>query len=375
LVVTLPPYGSWIGGFAEKPGCQRWARTFSCRLIGTSWCRREHLPGMRARATSRWGGVRPSAGSHPERPFGDGRQVPLAGRTRSGLAEISPRRPSTVLVVARRTPCHNSSSPGRARPGGAARHLENPCVNWRWARDMAARAEAGRSKTLTFLHAPRGRCRRLVKRLVGEGFMGTPAPDRTFFSASHLRPCKSLIGGFQRPNPARRAGGIGSHLIDWCAVGWRFPRALPCQWQTVLRERSGEWLMRQDCSFLAAAGLRRAGRVFHAASSSPAVGNYQLGRAAKKQGSLTYEADPGYSPPGRPRVRWPALPAAWRRWPCLRPDRRTGPLPTPGRPHEAYRRLTDPFFAAIPPAPGLACNFRDGARVQGPSWMPYPEYA
>jgi len=84
------------------------------------------------------------------------------------------------------------------------------------------------------------------------------------------------------------------------------------------------------------------------------------------RGSLTYEADPGFDPtwegrvlagrPDRPGLELLALPrelAAGLDTPDNQADR-----------NEAYRRLTDPFFAAIRDGGAVSPDFRDGAAVQ-----------
>src|SRR2546427_8701616 len=89
-------------------------------------------------------------------------------------------------------------------------------MNVRLAREMAARAEAARRKTLTFFTHRTVAAAAQVKRMVDEGFLGTPLHvSGLYFTASHLRENKPLAWKMQRAESGTGVlGDIGSHVID-----------------------------------------------------------------------------------------------------------------------------------------------------------------
>jgi predicted dehydrogenase len=159
-------------------------------------------------------------------------------------------------------------------------------------------------------------------------------------------------------------GDIGSHLVD--LVRWwlgDFERVV-AQWQTLPRDRAGADAD-DACAFLArlACGARA---VFQVSKLVHGRGNYQRVELHGTAGSLVYEADPGNDPhwlgrvlagrPDRTDLTLLAPP----------PDLAAG-LEGPDEPAAraaAYRRLTDPFFAAIAHGCEVAPDFADGAAVQ-----------
>jgi predicted dehydrogenase len=138
------------------------------------------------------------------------------------------------------------------------------------------------------------------------------------------------------------------------------------QWQTVTRDRTGGLADADEaCSFLAqlASGAQA---VFHASKLAAGRGNYQRVELYGTKGTLIYEADPGYDPTWEGRVL-AGHPDAHGITPVALPRELTAGLDAPdnqaGR-NEAYRRLTDPFFAAIRGGGAVSPDFRDGAAVQ-----------
>jgi predicted dehydrogenase len=161
-------------------------------------------------------------------------------------------------------------------------------------------------------------------------------------------------------------GDIGSHLVD--LVRWwlgDFAR-VSAQWMNVHPERPGGPVDGDEaCTFLAqlASGVQG---VVQASKLVAGRGNFQRIELYGEAGSLVYRADPGVEPtwtgqvlagrPDRPGLEPMALPA----------DLTTGlddPDNLAGR-RAAYRRLTDPFFAALAGGGAVHPSFDDGAAVQ-----------
>jgi predicted dehydrogenase len=338
---------------------------FRVGVIGTSWwVDLEHLPGLRARR--------------------DVELVSLCGRNPERLAALAAKYgvPKTwtdwramlsgggldVVVIATPNSLHHPQAMA-ALEAGLHVICEKPlAMNATLAREMAARAEAARRKTLTFFTHRTVAAAAQVKRLVDEGFLGRPLHvSAVYFTASHLRENKPLAWKMQRAQSGTGVlGDIGSHLID--LVRWWLGELsrVAGQWQTVTRERSGGVAdADEDCSFLSQLACGAQG-VFQASKLVAGRGNYQRIELHGSSGSLTYEADPGIDPtwegrvfagrPDRPGLELLALPrelAAGLDTPDNQADR-----------NEAYRRLTDPFFAAIRDGGAVSPDFRDGAAVQ-----------
>jgi predicted dehydrogenase len=236
------------------------------------------------------------------------------------------------------------------------------------AREMAARADAARRKTLTFFTYRAVAAAAHVKRLVDEGFLGRPLHvSAMYLSASHLAPGKPLGWRMQRAESGTGVlGDIGSHVVD--LVRWwlgDFSRVVG-QWQTFTRDRPGGVAdADEDCSFLAqlACGAQA---VFQASKVAAGRANQQRVELHGSDATLVYEADPGFDPTWEGRVL-AGRPAA----------RGLAELPLPrdlsagldaadpqANRNEAYRRLTDPFFAAIREGGPVSPDFHDGAAVQ-----------
>jgi predicted dehydrogenase len=167
-------------------------------------------------------------------------------------------------------------------------------------------------------------------------------------------------------------GDIGSHVVD--LVRWWLGDVVrvAAQWQTVQRERGGEPVDGDEaCSFLARLENGTLA-VFQASKLVAGRGNYQRVELFGDRASLVYEAEPGVDAtwtgrlwagrPDRPGLELLPLPAELTAG-LDGPDNMAGRL-------AAYRRLTDPFFAAVRGAGGAGAElaetpgFDDGAAVQ-----------
>jgi len=338
---------------------------FRVGVIGTSWwADLEHLPGLRARRDV---DLMSLCGRNPDRLAALAAKFGVQKTFTDWRAMISGGG-LDALVIATPNSLHHPQAMA-AFEAGLHVICEKPlAMNVALAREMAARAEAARRKTLTFFTHRTVAAAAQVKRLVDEGFLGQPLHvSAVYFTASHLRENKPLAWKMQRAESGTGVlGDIGSHLID--LVRWwlgDFSRVAG-QWQTVTRERSGGVAdADEDCSFLAQLACGAQG-VFQASKLVAGRGNYQRIELHGSRGSLTYEADPGFDPtwegrvlagrPDHPGLELLALPrelAAGLDTPDNQADR-----------NEAYRRLTDPFFAAIRDGGSVAPDFRDGAAAQ-----------
>jgi predicted dehydrogenase len=236
------------------------------------------------------------------------------------------------------------------------------------AREMAARAGAAGRRTLTFFTHRAVAAAAHVKRLVGEGFLGRPLHvSAEYKSASHLREGKPLAWRMRRAESGTGAlGDIGSHVVD--LVRWwlgDFSRVAG-QWQTFARERSGGVAdADEDCSFLAQLACGAQG-VFQASKLVPGRGNYQRVELSGSQGTLVYEAEPGFDATWEGRVLAGRSDAHGLAPVALPRDLAAGLDAADDRAgrNEAYRRLTDPFFAAIRGGGSVSPDFHDGAAVQ-----------
>jgi predicted dehydrogenase len=338
---------------------------FRVGVIGTSWwADLEHLPGLRARRDVDLVSL---CGRNPERLAALAAKFAVRS-TCTDWREMISRGGLDVLVVATPNSLHHPQVMA-ALDAGLHVICEKPlAMNVTLAREMAARAEATRRKTLTFFTHRTVAAASHVKRLVDEGFLGQPVHvSALYFTASHLREGKPLAWRMQRAESGTGVlGDIGSHVID--LVRWwlgDFSRVAG-QWQTITRERSGGVAdADEDCSFLAqlACGAQA---VFQASKLVAGRGNYQRVELHGSKGSLIYEADPGFDATwegcvyaGRPNT------AGLER--LSLPRELTAGLDTPDNQadrNEAYRRLTDPFFAAIRNGGEVSPDFRDGAAVQ-----------
>ncbi len=338
---------------------------FRVGVIGTSWwADLEHLPGLRARPDVDLVSL---CGRNPERLAELAAKYDVAA-TFTDWRELVSRGGLDVLVIATPNVLHHPQAMA-ALDAGLHVICEKPlAMKLAQARQLAARAESAGRKTLTFFtHRTVGAATH-VKRLVGEGFLGRPLHvSASYLSASHLRPDKSLGWRMVRAESGTGTlGDIGSHLVD--LVRWwvgDFSRVAG-QWQTVIRERAGGVADADEgCMFLAqlACGAQA---VFQASKLAAGRGNYQRVELYGSEGTLIYEADPGFDATWEGRV-YAGRADAYGISPLPLPRDLAAGLDTPDNQadrNEAYRRLTDPFFAAIRHGGPVSPDFRDGAAVQ-----------
>lgn len=334
-------------------------------VIGTSWwADLEHLPGLRAR--------------------GDVEVTRLCGRNPDKLAALAAKHgiPETytdwrALVARGRLDVLVVSTPNVLHREQALAGLDAGChvicekplaMSAADARAMADRARAAGRKTLTFFTHRALAASVLVKRLVEAGHLGRPVHvSASYLTHSHLRPGKGPEWRMQRAQAGTGVlGDLGSHIVD--LVRWwlgDFTRVCG-QWMTVTRERSGVAVdADEQVSFLAqlASGAQA---TFHASKLVAGRGNHQRVELHGTAGSLLWEAAPGIDDTWEGRL-WAGKPAATQLEPVPIPEELARGLdgrdPQANR-NEAFRRLTDPFFAAIRSGGAVSPDFGDGAAVQ-----------
>ena len=334
-------------------------------VLGTSWwADQEHLPGLQARPDV---DVVALCGRNPERLEAMALKYNVR-QTFTDWRRLVARAGLDVLVILTPNVLHHPQAMA-ALDLGMHVICEKPlALNAAQARELAARADAANVKTLTFFTHRAVAAAAHVKRLVGEGFLGRPLyVNAQYFSASHLDPNKPLAWRNVRAEAGVGAlGDIGTHLID--LVRWwlgDFSRVVG-QWQTAFRERPGGVADADDaCAFLAqlACGAQA---TFQPNKLMAGRGNYQRIELAGTEGSLMYEAEPGYDETWEGRL-YAGRPDAYGLRPVRLPKELSADLKTPDEAsnrNQAYRRLTDPFFAAIRGGGPVSPDFRDGAAVQ-----------
>lgn len=341
-------------------------RALRVGVVGTSWwVELEHLPGLASRGDAE---VTALCGRNPERL--------AAVALRHGVREVFTdwremirRADLEVLLIATPNLLHHPIALA-ALEAGLHVMCEKPlALDLAQAREMAARARAAARETLTFFTYRAVGAAAAVKRLVGEGFLGTPFRASAFYlKDSHLRPERPLTWRMRRAEAGTGVlADLGSHLVDLLRffVG-EFVQVCG-QWQTPMPERPGGRAdADEDCAFLAELeGGAQA--LVHASKIVAGRGNYQRVELCGREGTLVYEADPGgggpsfagrvlCARPGRPELVPLALPADLAAG--LEGEEQAGRL-------LAYRRLTDPFFAALAGQGGGGHpDFQDGAAVQ-----------
>jgi predicted dehydrogenase len=339
-------------------------------VVGTGWwAELEHLPGLQSR--------------------GDVEVTALCGRNAARLAELADRfqvagrftdwrdmlaraRLDLVVIVTPNGLHHPIAL--AALDAGAHVVCEKPlALDAGQAREMAARAQASGRHTLTFFTHRALAAAAQAKRLVDQGFLGRPLHvSACYFSASHLKPGKPAAWRMRRAEAGSGVlGDIGSHLVDLVRWWLGDVTRVAGQWQTIQRERAGGAVDGdEDCSFLAqlACGAQA---VFQASKLVAGRGNWQRVELHGDRGSLVYQAEPGVDATWEGRL-WAGRPDRIGLEPVALPAELTAGLdatdPMEGR-LAAYRRLTDPFLAAVRAGPGgLAArahpDFADGAAVQ-----------
>jgi predicted dehydrogenase len=334
-------------------------------VVGTGWwADLEHLPGLRSRADVELVAL---CGRDEARltALADKFQVP--GRFTDWRELLARARLDLVVIVTPNALHHPVAMAALA--AGAHVISEKPlALDAGQAREMAALAKATGRQTLTFFTHRALAAAAHLKRLVDEGFLGNPLHvSASYFSASHLKPGKPASWRMRRAEAGSGVlGDIGSHLIDLVRWWLGDVTRVSAQWQTIQRERVGGAVDGdEDCSFLAQLACGAQG-VFQASKLVAGRGNWQQVELHGDRGSLIYQAEPGVDATWEGRLL-AGRPDRTGLEPVALPPELTAGLDGPdnlaGR-LAAYRRLTDPFFAAIHGGAGGHPDFGDGAAVQ-----------
>jgi len=342
------------------------AARYRAGVVGTGgWAELEHLPGLQSRPDVELVAL---CGRNPERLAAVADRFGIPDRHADWRAMLARARLDVLTIVTPNVLHHPIAR--AALEAGVHVICEKPlAMDAFQARELAGLAEARRLQTLTFFTHRALAAAAHVKRLVEAGFLGRPLHlGASYLTASHLKAGKPASWRMRRAEAGTGVlGDIGSHLVD--LVRWWLGDLthVSAQWLTVTRERPGGTVDGDEaCAFLARLACGAQG-VFQASKLVAGRGNFQRIELYGDRGSLVYEADPGVEPgwtgrvlSGRPdRTGLEVVP--------LPPDLTAGlEAPDPAGRLAAYRRLTDPFFAALrsgradPATPG----FRDGAAVQ-----------
>jgi predicted dehydrogenase len=344
-------------------------RRWRAGVVGTgAWSEQEHLPGLASRADVELVAL---CGRNPARLAALADRFGIPGRHADWRAMLATERLDILTIVTPNVLHHPIAL--AALEAGAHVVCEKPLAMNAWqARELAALAEARRLQTLTFFTHRALAAAAQVKRLVEAGFLGRPLHvSASYLTTSHLKPGKAASWRMRRGEAGTGVlGDIGSHLVD--LVRWWLGdlAAVSAQWQLVFPDRAGGPVDGDEaCDFLARLACGAHG-VFQANKLMAGRGNYQRIELCGDRGSLVYEADPGIEPgwTGRVLVGRPGETGlAELPLPAELTEGLTEPEPA-GR-LAAYRRLTDPFFAAVARGDGATPGpdtptFRDGAAVQ-----------
>jgi len=334
-------------------------------VIGTSWwADLEHLPGLASR--------------------GDVEVAALCGRDRARLDALAAKHgvPRTftdwhellasgidAVVIATPNALHH---PQAAAALDAGLHVvcEKPLgLGLGEARDLLARAERRGRATLTFFTHRSVAAAVQARRIVESGALGRILQARaSYLTASQLRPGKALAWRMRRAEAGSGAlGDIGSHAID--LLRWwmgDFARVV-AQWQVAVRDRAGGEVDADDATAFLAEMASGARVVVEASKLVAGRVNQQRVELCGDLASLVFEVDAGNDPTwegrlwmghaDRPGLEPVALPRELTAGLDQRDERASRA--------EAYRRLTDPFFAAVARGGGpVTPGFREGAEVQ-----------
>ena len=334
-------------------------------VIGTSWwADQEHLPGLRARPDV---DVVALCGRNSERLEAMAAKYNVR-QTFTDWRRMVARAGLDALVILTPNVLHHSQAMAAIDLGMHVICEKPLALNAAQARELAARADAANVKTLTFFTHRAVAAAAHVKRLVGEGSLGRPLyVNAMYFSASHLDPNKPLTWrNVRAESGAGVLSDIGAHLID--LVRWwlgDFSRVIG-QWQTAFRERPGGVADADDATAFLAQLACGAQATFQTNMLIAGRGNYQRIELAGTEGSLIYEAEPGYDETWEGRL-WAGRAGAYGLHSVRLPKELSAGLKSPddqANRNEAYRRLTDPFFEAIRNGGPVSPDFHDGAAVQ-----------
>jgi predicted dehydrogenase len=340
-------------------------KRFRTGVVGTGWwAELTHLPGLQSRPDVELAAL---CGRNPERlaaladqfgvpaRFADWREMAAVGRL-DVIAVVTPNALHHPVAMA-------------ALDAFAHVICEKPlALDARQAREMAALADRQGLKTLTFFTHRALPAAAHVKRLVDDGFLGRPLHvNAVYFSASHLKPGKPAAWRMRRDQAGTGVlGDIGSHLLDLVRWWMGDVERVAAQWLTVHRERPGGAVDGDEACFFLAQLSNGAQAVFQASKLVAGRANYQRIELYGERGSLIYEAEPGVDATWEGRVL-AGRPDRTGLESVALPSELTAGLDTldlaAGR-RAAYRRLTDPFFAAVGNGGPCAPSFSDGAAVQ-----------
>lgn len=334
-------------------------------VVGTGWwAGLEHLPGLRSRADVE---VVALCGRDPARLHALADRFEVAGRHRDWRELLTHER-LDVVVVATPNALHHPIALA-ALDAGAHVICEKPlALDAAQARALADRAEVLGRATLTFFTHRALAAAAEVGRLVEAGWLGRLLRvDARYTSGSQLLPGKPAAWRMRRAEAGTGAlGDLGSHLVDLVRWWAGDVTRVAGQWQNAHPARPGGGADADEaCAFLAELAGGAQG-VFQASKLVAGRSNYQRVELHGDQGSLVYEAEPGVDAAwtgrafagraGRPGLEPVALPAG--------PVAGTDPAGEQDGRLAAYRRLTDPFVAAVRGGPPCRPSFRDGAAVQ-----------
>jgi predicted dehydrogenase len=330
-------------------------------VVGTGWWAEiEHLPGLRSRSDVE---VRAICGRNPERLKTIADKFAIPNRF-TDWREMIEKGDLDLIVIVTPNVLHHPIAMAALK---AKMHLicEKPlAMNAAQAHEMAALAAANQRKTLTFFTHRALAAAAQMKRLVSEGFLGKPLhASAVYFSASHLKEGKPASWRMRRSEAGTGVlGDIGSHVID--LVRWwlgDFAR-VSAQWQTVTRERPGGAVDGDESVAFLSQLKSGVPCTIQASKLVAGRGNFQRVELFGDRASLIYEAEPG-------------IDADWigRLWSGhadsvgltkMELHNTQGLETQQGGRVEAWRRLTEPFFAAIQNGGSVSPDFADGAAVQ-----------
>ena len=334
-------------------------------MIGTGWwAELEHLPGLRSRADVE---VTALCGRDPARLAALADRFGVPDRF-TDWQELIARGGLDLVAIATPNVLHHPMALAAIERGLHVICEKPLAMTAAQARGLAAAARARRVATLTFFTHRAVAAAARMKRLVDEGFLGRIAhASAVYFTASHLKAGKPASWRMRRAEAGTGVfGDIGSHVIDllrWCLGD--FARVCS-QWLTATRERPGGAVDGDEaCSFLAQldTGVQC---VIQASKLVAGRGNFQRVELFGDRGSLIYEAEPGVEGDWVGRL-WEGRPDRAGLVPVALPLERTSGLEAADAQaarSEAFRRLTDPFFAAVRGAGASFPDFADGAAVQ-----------
>jgi len=343
-------------------------------VIGTGWwADLEHLPGLRSRPDVEvvalcgrdLGRAKALAGKHHVTNVYTDWQEMIARAEMDALVICTPNvlhRPQALAALSR----------------GLHVICEKPlAMNLAEAREMVAAARVARCRTLTFFTHRTIAAATYIKQLIENGFLGNPSlVIAQYFSASHLDPNRPIVWRMLKDQAGSGAlGDIGSHVID-LVRWWLGDFARVCgTLRTFVSDRpravgavERAAVTADDAAVFQADLACGAQAVFMASKTAAGRSNYQRVELHGSRGSLIYETEPGFDPTWEGRV-YAGWAGAFGVNPLAIPAELSAGLATEdpqANRNEAFRRLTDPFFAAVRGQAGIEVrpDFVDGAAVQ-----------